>query len=132
MPALQFLSTENEVMTNNSIPKGKALMLVYFRSDCDHCEHTAQQLKSMAAKYPAQIWMISAEPLETLRTFEEMVGLLDIDNLKVMQDGKQLMHRNFDFSKLPYIVLFNNKKVQVKIFGELPAASEVKRLLQSK
>lgn len=132
IPTLRFTDTENTIVTNKDIPKGKALMLIYFRSDCDHCEHTAQQLKTTAAKYPLTIWMVSAEPLPTLRTFEEMMGLYDFDNLTVMQDHTQSMHKWFDFTKLPFVVLFDKSGKQVKIFDELPALEAVKKILAGK
>lgn len=132
IPAVKFTDTENELISNKDIPKGKALMLIYFRSDCDHCEHTAQQLKAAAAKYPATIWMVSAEPLPTLRTFEEMMGLYDFDNLTVMQDHTQSMHKWFDFTKLPFIVVFDKNGKQLKTFDELPAVETVKKLLAGK
>jgi thioredoxin-related protein len=132
IPALRFTDTENTLVSNKDIPKGKALMLIYFRSDCDHCEHTAQQLKTTAAKYSATIWMVSAEPLPTLRTFEEMTGLYDFDNLTVMQDHTQSMHRWFDFEKLPFIVLFDKSGNQLKTFDELPTAETIKKILTVK
>jgi thioredoxin-related protein len=132
IPALRFTDTENTLVSNKDIPKGKALMLIYFRSDCDHCEHTAQQLKTTAAKYPATIWMVSAEPLPTLRTFEEMTGLYDLDNLTVMQDHTQSMHKWFDFSKLPFLVLFDKNGKQLKTFDELPTVETIKKILTAK
>lgn len=132
IPALKFTTTENEAVSNKDIPKGKALMMVYFRSDCDHCEHTAQQLKTTAAKYPVTIWMISAEPIPTLRTFEEMMGLMDFDNLTVMQDHTQSMHKWFDFTQLPFVVLFDKNGKQLKTFGELPSVESIKKILAGK
>jgi thioredoxin-related protein len=132
IPALRFTDTENTLVSNKDIPKGKALMLIYFRSDCDHCEHTAQQLKTTAAKYPVTIWMVSAEALPTLRTFEEMTGLYDFDNLTVMQDHTQSMHRWFDFEKLPFIVLFDKSGKQLKTFDELPTVETIKKILATK
>ncbi len=52
MPDFHFLSTDDAAVSTKDIARGKALMLVYFRSDCDHCMHTAQQLKAAATKYP--------------------------------------------------------------------------------
>lgn len=132
IPALKFTDTDNAAVSNKDIPKGKALLLLYFRSDCDHCEHTAQQLKKTAAQYPLNIWMVSAEPIPTLRTFEDMMSLYDIDNLRVMQDHTQSMHRWFDFSKLPFIVVFDKNGKQLKTFDELPSAATIKKILSGK
>lgn len=129
MPDFRFLDTENKTITTKDISKGKALMVVYFRGDCDHCTHTAQLLKTEAKKYPVVIWMVSAETLPALRTFEDMMGLYDIDNLSILQDNTQSMHRWFDFSQLPFIVLFDKNKKQRKTFGELPSVATIKKIL---
>lgn len=129
IPDLHFKDTEGAAVNTKDIPKGKALMLLYFRSDCDHCEHTAQQLKATAQQYPAAIWMVSAEPIPTLRTFEDMMGLYDIGNLRVMQDHTQSMHRWFEFTKLPFIVLYDKNGVQKAVFEELPSVAAVKKAL---
>jgi len=130
--ALRFKDTEETPVDHKAIPKGRALMLVYFRSDCDHCQHTAQQLKTSAAGYPLTIWMVSAEPIPTLRMFEEMTGLYDIVNLRVLQDHTQSMHTWFDFTKLPFIVLFDKQGRQLKTFDELPSVTSVKKILNGK
>lgn len=132
MPDFRFMDTENQQKSVLDIPKGKALMLVYFRSDCDHCTHTAQQLKTEAAKYPLTIWMVSAETQPALRTFEDMMGLYDISNLSILQDHTQSMHRWFEFSSLPYIVLFDKNKKQLKTFAELPSVTTIKKILAQK
>lgn len=132
IPALHFTDTDEAAVSNADIPKGKPLMLLYFRSDCDHCEHTAQQLKGTATQYPLTIWMVSAEPIPTLRTFEDMTGLYDVDNLTVMQDHTQSMHRWFTFTKLPFIVLYDKDGRQLRIFDELPTVAAVKKILSGK
>jgi len=132
MPAFRFVNTDNEAVTNKDIPKGQPLLLVYFRSDCDHCIHTAQALKTTAAQYPAAIWMVSGEEMPEIRTYEEMNGLLEQDNVSVMQDDSHKMHIWFTFTQLPFIVLFNKNGKQLKVYKELPSAAEIKKALAGK
>lgn len=132
LSGLRFIDTENGLVTAKNIPKGKALLLIYFRSDCDHCVHASQKLKESAAHYPAVIWMVSAEPLATLRTFEDMTGFYDVSNLTVLQDHTQSMHTWFDFTQLPFIVLFDKNGKQLKTFSELPAVETVKKFCGGK
>lgn len=132
LPDFHFLNTDKEAVDKKSLPKGKALLLIYFRSDCDHCEHTAMQLKTTATKYPAMIWMVSAEQIPTLRTFEDMVGLYDINNLTVLQDNSHQLHKAYDFTKLPFIVLYSSTGKQLRIFDELPSVETVRKILNGK
>ncbi len=130
MPDFRFIDTDKTSVTKSTIPKGKALLLIYFRSDCDHCEHTALELKTKARQYPVQIWMVSGEELPALQTFESMVGLYDISNLKVLQDKNKQMHTFFNFTQLPYIVLYSASGKFVKQFDELPSVEVVKKALK--
>jgi len=132
LPDFHFLNTEKEAVDKKSLPKGKALLLIYFRSDCDHCEHTAMQLKTTAVKYPATIWMVSAEEIPVLRNFEEMTGLYDINNLTVLQDDSHQLHKAYDFTRLPFIVLYSSTGKQLKLFDELPSVETVRKILNGK
>ncbi|KAA5534907.1 redoxin domain-containing protein [Taibaiella lutea] len=132
LPDFHFLNTDKEAVGKKDIPKGKALLLIYFRSDCDHCEHTAMQLKTTAAKYPAIIWMVSAEEIPALRTFEDMAGLYDVNNLTVVQDNNHQMHKAYDFTQLPFIVLYSSSGKQLRTFSELPSVETVRKILNGK
>lgn len=132
IPDFQFLDTEKTVVSKKDIPKGKGLLLIYFRSDCDHCVHTAMQLKNTISKYPTRIWMVSGEEMTVLQNFESMQGLYDFENLKVLQDSKHQMHKYYNFVKLPFIVLFSPSGKLLKTFEEMPSAEIVRKILNSK
>lgn len=129
IPELAFIDTEHNVFTNKDIPTDNAFMLVYFRTDCDACRHMAQVLKDNAESYPATIWMISPNDLETLSTFEYMTGLLQKKNIHILQDNQKKMHQWFHFSSLPFIVLFDKAGNQLAAFETLPDPETVAREL---
>ena len=112
--------------------KGKAVLLVYFRTDCDDCNQNMMVLGKIAHKYPAQIWMVSPEAISKLQVFEDMYGLYEVDNVHVLQDYLKSMHNWFDFKWLPFAVLFDANGNEVKRFDKLPSSQEVTELLQSK
>jgi peroxiredoxin len=132
LPDFHFLDTDHVPVGKKDIPKGKALLLIYFRSDCDHCEHTAMQLKEAARKYPAVIWMVSGEEIPALHTFESLLDLYDIPNLKVLQDNNHQMHRFYDFTQLPFIALYSPSGKLLKQFDELPSIDVIKKTLTGK
>jgi len=129
-PDFKFLDTDSVTITVKDIQPGKGLMLVYFRSDCDHCRHMAQVMKGLGNSYPVPVWMVSAEDMDMIRLFEEMTGLYDIDNLRTMRDYTFNMHTWFDFKSLPFIVLFDKNGRQVKQFEDLPQAATIDSLLR--
>lgn len=129
-PDFKFIDTDSVTVTANDINPQKGLMLVYFRSDCDHCRHMAQMMKTLVPSYPVDIWMVSAEDIEMLRLFEEMTGLYDMEHLRTLRDYTFSMHTWFDFKSLPFIVLFDKDGSELHQFEDLPPARVVDSLLQ--
>lgn len=125
LPKFLFQDTEGNAFSKKDIPAHTALLLVYFRTDCDECRHTAQLIQENAAQYPLMIWMVSPNDLETLGVFEYMTGLLRLNNVQVLQDNHDLMHKLFSFSALPFVVLFDSEGEQVKTYDFLPDAKTV-------
>lgn len=132
IPKLYFLDTDSNVVSNEDIPEDSALLLLYFRTDCDECRHTAQQIKNNAGQYPLTIWMVSPNDLKNLSDFEYMAGLMDIPNVAVLQDSKSMMHRLYSFTALPFVVLYNNQGKEVKTYDYLPNAPTIVADLKKK
>lgn len=116
--------------TIKTFEKGKPLMLVYFRTDCEDCNRNIRSLSKMAKDYPVQIWMVSPEPVAELQVFNDMYALYDLDNLEMMQDYTTSMHDWFDFKYLPFIVLYNASGKEIQRFEELPQAQTIQDLLK--
>ena len=132
IPEIHFSNTDNVPVGKKDIPKNKPLLIVYFRSDCDHCQQTATSLRKTGAQYLTEIWMISGEEMEPIRTFEEMLDLYDINNLKVLRDQNHEMHRFYNFTKLPFVLLYSQTGKLIKQFEALPTAAEVRKILTGK
>lgn len=127
---LQFKDLEGQKVTQSDLPHHQALLLIYFRSDCDHCRQMTQYLRYHATSYPLQIWLVSAEEQSELDTYEYMMGLTDVPNLRLLQDFSQAMHDWFDFDGLPFCVLYNSDGQSLSRFDYLPTIEEVKQLLK--
>ena len=112
--------------------KGKAVLLIYIRTDCDDCNQNMKVLGKMSHKYPVDIWMISPEATPKLQVFEDMYNLYDYENVFVMQDYLKSMHTWFDFGWLPFVVLFDASGNEVKRFDKLPDDQTITLLLQTK
>lgn len=132
IPDIRFSDTDDLPFGKKNLPKNRALLIVYFRSDCDHCMQTATVLRKTATQYPSEIWMISGEEMEPIRSFEEMLDLYDIHNLKVLRDQNHEMHRYYDFTALPFVLLYSPSGKLLKQFEHLPTAAEVRKILTGK
>lgn len=132
LPRLSFLNTDHKIITNKDLPAHTALLLVYFRTDCDECRQTAQIIRQTASKYPLEIWMVSPNSIDNLFDFEYMTGLTNVRNVHVLQDNKDRMHKLFQFSYLPFIVLYDASGRKVRTYDYLPDATIVKKDLAKK
>ena len=128
---LKFKTTESAA-TITTFEKGKAVLLVYFRTDCDDCNQNMKVLGKISHRYPVQIWMVSPEAMPKLQVFEDMYGLYEVDNIHVLQDYLKSMHTWFDFKWLPFAVLFDANGKEVRRFDRLPDAETVTSLLKGK
>lgn len=124
-PPFTLMDTDSAVFATKDIPKDKGLLMVYFRSDCEHCHHAAQMMKEYVKSYKVNVWMITGEDMEMMRMFEDMSGLYEIDKLKILRDYEHNMHSWFDFKELPYIVLFDKDGKQMQVFKDLPEPRQV-------
>lgn len=124
-PPFTFMDTDSNIVAAKDIPKDKGLLLVYFRSDCEHCHHAAQMMKEYVKSYKVNVWMVTGEDMEMTRMFEDMSGLYEINNLKILRDYEHNMHTWFEFTALPYIVLFDKNGKQLQVFKDLPEPKQV-------
>ena len=124
---LAFRDVDNNRFTAKDLLANTPLLLLYFRTDCDDCRHTAQVLARTAARYPLTIWMISPNDEETLGTFEYMTGLDKAENVRVLRDDQSIMHQLFDFQALPFCVLLDKNGREVKTYNYLPKAEMIKK-----
>ena len=118
------------IFTYESMPDNEPIMLMYFRSDCGHCNITAAEVRDYMEWYPIQLWMVSAEPMETIKTFVKKYELDKARNTKLMQDDTKGMHQWFDFKYIPYVVLIDKSGNLIKEFHSLPKPKEIQDFLK--
>lgn len=127
LPRLVFRDLDNNRFTAKDLPANTPLLLLYFRTDCDDCRHTAQVIARTAKQYPLTIWMVSPNAEDELSVFEYMTGLDKVDNVRVLRDDQSIMHQLFDFQALPFCVLLDKNGRKVKIYDYLPKAEMIKK-----
>lgn len=126
---LKFKTIDNPQIFQ-AFEKGKAMLLIYFRTDCDDCNRNLRLLEKVANRYPVQFWLVSAEAVPKLQVCEDMYGLYNIDNVIVLQDYSKSMHTWFDFRWLPFVVLYDANGNEIKRFDKLPSPEDVTKLLK--
>lgn len=132
IPQFSFINSSNHnVYTNDSIELDKACLIIYYNSDCDHCQYEAEQISKHIKQFKThQILMISFEPIENILAFREKYNL-ETEIITFLQDPKYEFDDIFGNSPIPTSFIYNkNKKLVNQFKGEVKIEALLKYLAQ--
>ena len=87
--------------------KGKAVLMVYFDPDCDHCELFIKELMNQINAFNnIQIILITYVPVESVKKFIAKLGLAKYPGIKVGTEGSAFIVRyHYNVVQFPYLAL---------------------------
>lgn len=123
LPPLQLLLGDSTTKyTKDSIPKKKAVFIMLFSPDCNHCQRTAEEM--VAHKEELQdvhIIMATMHPLWQMNNFVAQYSLGQLPNLTVGKDLYFILPGFYNIKYLPFMAFYNNKGALISgIEGGLP------------
>ena len=119
LPAFQILLLDSTSQANTfEAPKKKAIMLMFFSPDCDHCETVTQEIIAHIKDFKkTKIYMFSPMPLHTIKTFYDKMGLSNYKKyITVGQEYKGFFHSYYGTQYVPHIVIYGKDKKLVASF----------------
>jgi len=132
IPEFSFINIQNQnIYTNDSLGVEKATLIVYFNSECEHCQNEAEQISKRIQEFDNfQVLMISYEPQETILAFREKYKLIS-PAIIFLQDSESQFDDIFGRSPIPASFIYNKDRALVKQFkGEVKAETLIKYLAQ--
>lgn len=104
------------------LPPGEPIVLIYFNSECDHCQRQINALKSNLAMFEGiSVVLMSAQPYEEVVAFASTLGTLQ--NIRVVQCKPEEIAEKFGVLSLPQIFVYDAKGALAGLFyGETGAA----------
>lgn len=132
IPEFSFVNVLNQNnFTNDSITKEEACLIVYFNSECEHCQSEAKQISKRIQEFGMfQVLMISYEPKETILAFRENYKLLS-PAITFLHDSESQFEDIFGNSPIPTSFIYNKDRALVKQFkGEVKTETLIKYLAQ--
>ncbi|MES1223443.1 MAG: hypothetical protein ABUT20_48555 [Bacteroidota bacterium] len=122
-PFNMILSDGTTYYNSSNLEKGKALMIIYFDPECQHCQHfTKQVIKNISKFSTVQIVMICAAPgLPPLKKFVADFDLLKYKNMKVGTEG--MYHATMNFYHVdvtPFTALYNKGGTLITSYRDVP------------
>ncbi len=123
VPPFKLLLTDSSTQfTKADLDKKKAVMVMLFSPDCDHCKHETEELiKNIEALKKVQIVMSTTLPFDKMLNFYNQYELKRFDNIIVGKDEAYLLPVFYDVRTLPFLAFYNKKKELISAFsGALP------------
>ena len=111
VPSLQLILEDSATKyTKADLPKNKALLLVIFSPDCEHCKQEASQIAANKEAFKdIHIVMTTPYPIYRMKEFAAETGLTGIKNIVVAKDHYYLLPPFFDMRNYPFMALYNKK-----------------------
>ena len=111
------------------LPTGVAVLMMFFNSDCDHCQREAQKLVATRNRWEnvAKIVMVSVENARTLARFDSTYHLTEA-HITLLRDPEKKAGALFGVSDIPYAITYDHEHRRLRAFkGEVA----IDTLLQS-
>ena len=117
IPSFSITTADSNSFSNNDLPKGKSVAIIYFRPDCYYCKAKAKFLSErMDSVQNAFFVWVSDYPVAQLHPFIDEFGLGRFSNVCVGQDSHAFLSTYFKATSTPYVAVYNNKGVFSKEF----------------
>lgn len=120
LPSFVFYKTDNNKFTNNSLSINKAVMILYFNSDCGFCRIQLKNLKTKIGLLKNfEILLISSESAEILKGVSEKYELNGIENVHFLSDKENQFYQKFGTNQTQSAFIYNqNHELMHSIKGD--------------
>ena len=130
MPDFQLLSMDSTVFTRNNLDLRQPTVIVFFNSECSHCQYEAKAITENISKFVnVNLLMMSSEPLTRIRAFVVDYELDLHREIYLTQIREEVVFDTFGSISVPHIFIYNQQQKLVKEFkGEVKIEAILKYL----
>ncbi len=125
MPSVSMLLADSSTYSTNQIKAGNYTVIMYFRTDCIHCQkETADILKAGASLNGVNIFLLTPKPFADLKRYASFYKLSDYPNIRAATDRQLEFMKFYKPANVPFLVVFNRDKKLYRIYeGPVPVDS---------
>ena len=116
LPALAIRNVDSTFTSLTRLPQNKPTVIIYFNTDCDHCQDEATQIianKNVFAN--VQFVFISTEPIPLLKAFKEKYNINGA-NFYIGRDQKYILPAFYNVRYTPFVAVYDAKQTLVKVY----------------
>ena len=111
--------------------KGRQAVIIYFDSDCDHCQSQAKKIITNLGKFSnADLLFFSSEPINKIKSFQDKYELATSSNISVGQISKEYSTNVFGELSFPHILIYDHNKHLVKEYRGETKLDAITRYLE--
>ncbi|MFT4642738.1 MAG: thioredoxin-related protein [Candidatus Azotimanducaceae bacterium] len=127
IPYFTFTSLDNSRFTQDNFDKSRTKFIMYFNSECDHCQKQASWIANDIETFKNfEITFISYEEMEAIKSFRDKHNFKQ-DNITFLQDSRLTFSDKFGVETFPSILFYTKDGKLIKKFeGE----TKVKEILE--
>lgn len=119
IPYFTFYTLNSERFTKDSFDNERTKLILYFNSECDHCEKQAKWLRKEIHQFSdLELTFISFEEMSAIKAFRNELDFTQ-KNITFLQDARLTFADKFGVGRFPSILLYTKKgKLIHKFEGE--------------
>ncbi len=109
-----------------SLPSDKPLVLIYFNSECDHCQRELKDIREHIELFSSSsVVLMSSQSLEEFTSFANGLNFVNSPNVRFGRIRPEQLAETFGQLALPQIFLFAGNGKLITLFSGEKKASEI-------
>lgn len=115
LPEFSFETMDDKEFSNNDIQKNKAIVFIYFNSECMYCQLEIESIQSNIEEFKeAQLLFVSEESKEAIQAFAQEYQLNTYDYVTFLSDKEEDFSTHFGATSVPYILIYSPDQKLIK------------------
>ena len=127
IPYFTFYTLDSQRFTKDSFDDKRTKLILYFNSECDHCEKQAKWLsEDIEAFSDLELTFISFEEMKAIKAFKDKHKFYQ-KNITFLQDARLTFSDKFGVETFPSILLYTKKG---KLIHKFEGETKVEKILE--
>ncbi|AOW21641.1 peroxiredoxin family protein [Urechidicola croceus] len=116
IPYFTFTTLDNQNFTKDSFDKKRTKLILYFNSECEHCQKQGDWLsKEIESFKDLELVFISFEEIDAIKKFRDSYNF-NQENLTFLQDTRLTFSYKFGVDTFPSILIYSKNGKLIKAF----------------
>ena len=121
---------DSSSFTKANLVKKKAIVIIFFNTDCDHCQ---VEIKNLTAKIDqlknVQIIMVSAMGFNVLQRFYEDYKIADYPNITMARDPSYNFTSFYKVSFVPQVYMYDKNRKFLNVIRGMVPVEEIAKII---